>query len=144
MPINLERWKNQEDLTSQNFNRRLIELETHFNSLVEKNTKLEEENTELKKLLDNKVDINIHLNNNTDFNTLTEIGAYSISVGGINAPVFYNDALPTHWSITVRWGNPNSNVFYQIAQTVREPNKIFKRQCINGGFGSWVTFTGTP
>ena len=56
MPINLERWKNQEDLTSQNFNRRLLELETHFNSLAEKNTKLEEENEELKKLLDNKVE----------------------------------------------------------------------------------------
>lgn len=56
MAIELERWKNQEDLTSQNFNRRLLELEKHFNSLAEKNTKLEKENKKLKEQLDNKVD----------------------------------------------------------------------------------------
>lgn len=59
MAIKLERWKNQEDLTSQNFNRRLTELETHFNSLTEKNTKLEEENRKFKEQLDNKADKNI-------------------------------------------------------------------------------------
>ena len=74
MAIELERWKNQEDLTSQNFNRRLLELETHFNSLVEKNTKLEEENKKLKEQLNNKVEKIIHLPNNTDFNTLNQPG----------------------------------------------------------------------
>ena len=77
MAIELERWKNQEDLTSQNFNRRLLELETHFNSLVEKNTKLEEENKELKKLLDNKVDKNtIGLERISDALTIDKSGLF--------------------------------------------------------------------
>ena len=151
MGYEITKFNFQDDLASASFNAKFKEVETYLNNIEEglktvkeKNTEIEKENQKLREQLDNKVEKNIHLNNNTDFNTLTEIGAYSISVGGINAPVSYNDALPTHWSITVRWGNPNSNVFYQIAQTVREPNKIFKRQCINGGFGSWITFTGTP
>ena len=144
MPINLERWKNQEDLTSQNFNRRLLELEKHFNSLAEKNTKLEEENTKLKKLLDNKVEKIIYLPNNTDFDTITEIGDYCIIVGGVHAPVNFESSTATHWHIRVSWGTTASNVLYQEAYTFKVPNKIFKRYCVNGGFGSWVTFTGTP
>ena len=45
MAINLERWKNQEDLTSQNFNKRLIELENQINNII---SRLDNENQQLK------------------------------------------------------------------------------------------------
>ena len=95
-------------------------------------------------LKNNKVEKIIHLPNNTDFNTLNQPGRYAITVGGINAPVIYENSVSTHWNVNVYWGNPNTDVFYQEAYTFKVPNKIFKRYCVNGGFGSWVTFTGTP
>lgn len=81
--------------------------------------------------------------NNTDFDTITEIGDYCIIVGGVHAPVNFESSTATHWHIRVSWGTTASNVLYQEAYTFKVPNKIFKRYCVNGGFGSWVTFTGT-
>lgn len=91
--------------------------------------------------LTNKVDKVIHLPNNIDFNTLNQPGQYAISEGGVNAPVTYSPSISTHWNVNVYWGNPNNNVFYQMAQTIREPNKIFKRHCINNTFFAWSTFS---
>lgn len=54
MAINLEKWNIQEDLTSQNFNRRLLELETHMSNIV---SRLESENQQLRQQLNNKVDL---------------------------------------------------------------------------------------
>ena len=82
--------------------------------------------------------------NNTDFDTITKIGDYCIIVGGVHAPVNFESSTATHWHIRVSWGTTASNVLYQEAYTFKVPNKIFKRYCVNGGFGSWVTFTGTP
>jgi hypothetical protein len=104
-------------------------------------TKLNQNITKITELLSNKVDKVIHLPNNTDFNTINQPGQYAISVGGVNAPVSYDESIPTHWDVNVYWGNPNNNVFYQVAQTIKEPNKIFKRHCINKTFSAWSTFS---
>ena len=97
---------------------------------------------DLTQQLRNKAEKTTHLPNNTDFNTLTQPGSYSITTGGINAPVVYDISIPTHWNVNVYWGNPNTDVFYQIAQTIKEPNKLFKRHCINGGYYPWATYIG--
>lgn len=110
-------------------------------NLKDELTKLNQNIIKIMELLPNKVDKVIHLPNNTDFNTLNQPGQYAISAGGVNAPVSYNESIPTHWNINVYWGNPNDNVFYQVAQTIKEQNKIFRRHCINKTFSAWSTFS---
>ena len=137
------------DLASAAFNAKFQEVETYLNNisseiqtLRKENKTLKEKNEKLEEKLNNKVEKIIHLPNNTDFNTINQPGRYAITVGGINAPVSYESSVSTHWNINVYWGNPNTDVFYQMAQSIKAPNKIFKRHCINGGYYSWTTYTG--
>ena len=134
--IEITKFKPSDRASAEIFNKRLEEIEKFINDVTEENTKL-------KKLLDNKVEKIIHLPNNTDFNTINQPGQYAVTVGGVNAPVIYDISVPTHWNINVYWGNPNTDVFYQVAQTIRESNKLFKRHCVNGGYYPWTTYTGT-
>lgn len=141
MGYEITKFNFQDDLASASFNAKFQEIETYLNNIEEKLTKITEENRKLKEQLNNKVEKIIHLPNNTDFNTLNQPGQYAISAGGVNAPVSYDESIPAHWNINVYWGNPNDNVFYQVAQSVREPNKLFKRYCINGTFFPWSVFS---
>jgi len=143
MEYEITKFNFKDDLASANFNAKFQEIETYLNNIGEELTKITEENRKLKEQLDNKVEKIIYLPNNTDFDTITEIGDYCIIVGGVHAPVNFESSTATHWHIRVSWGTTASNVLYQEAYTFKVPNKIFKRYCVNGGFGSWVTFTGT-
>jgi hypothetical protein len=146
MPINLERWKNQEDLTSQNFNRRLLELETHFNSLAEKNTKLEEENTNLKKLLDNKVektDKTVYKKlqdvQGTDVDIL--VFAKNLKASGFFQLFYQNKNVPT----TGNWDWAYAELIYQNNNAIHlkltalfPPYSTATCHYINGAWQSWV------
>lgn len=139
-PVSALQAKNlKQDITS--LNNQLQQLNQNVSTLSEQ---LNQKIGSLTQQLDNKVEKLISLPHNTDFNTITEIGDYCIIVGGVNAPVSFESTTATHWNIRVSWGITASNVLYQEAYTFKIPNKIFKRYCVNGGFGSWVTFTGTP
>ena len=56
MAINLTKFNFQEDLTSQTFNQKLTEIQTHLNNLSSANERLIRENQELRQLLNNKVE----------------------------------------------------------------------------------------
>lgn len=145
-PVSALQAKNlKEDMTGltnqlQQLNQNVSSLTQNVSNLSEQ---LNQKISSLTQQLDNKVEKLISLPHNTDFNTITEIGDYCIIVGGVNAPVSFESTTATHWNIRVSWGITASNVLYQEAYTFKVPNKIFKRYCVNGGFGSWVTFTGT-
>jgi len=141
MGYEITKFNFQDDLASASFNAKFQEIQTYLNNIEEELKNVKEENTKLKEQLNNKVEKIIHLPNNTDFNTLNQVGQYAITAGGVNAPVSYDESTPTHWNINVYWGNPNDDVFYQVAQSVREPNKLFKRYSINGTFYSWSVFS---
>ena len=145
MAIELERWKNQEDLTSQNFNRRLLELETHFNSLVEKNTKLEEENTKLKELLDNKVDkkdrrsyrqLENIVQQNTDIleyvKKQTSSGYFQLFHNNKNTPDNTWD-----WAFAEMWYPNDTTMRLQLIK-IFPPYSVAKNNFINGQWTGWV------
>lgn len=75
MAINLTQFNFQEDLTSQTFNQKLTEIQTHLNNLSSANERLIRENQELRQLLNNKV-------NKVTVYSLNELSVTDLQNGG--------------------------------------------------------------
>ena len=117
MAINLERWKNQEDLTSQNFNKRLIELENQINNII---SRLENENQQLKQRLNDKVERHIlHKLKIKDLNNANFSYNYETDTSEGRQM-----GLPTDWAFIKFFKHSNNNgyctqIAYKLASNCR-------------------------